>query len=413
MFDHPSRRAVLRGGVAFTAWATIPRLALAAGAPDPRFVAIILRGGMDGLGVVAPVGDPAYEAVRDEFSMPLEGPDAAVPLDGFFALNRRMETVAELYRRGEALFVHACHTAYRERSHFEAQDVLENGTASEAHHRDGWLGRALSLLPADDRVGRHGAFAAATSTPLLMRGARDVINWLPAGFDAASHDTRARLLSMYEHTDPALAKALGEGIAMEAVTGTEVEMASAVEDVMMGMEVRRRQRDVVVAATAAGRAMAQEDGPRVGFVDMSGFDTHRRQSVVEGRIGDTLHTLDVAIAALRTALGPAWQSTVVAVMTEFGRTVRMNGSDGTDHGTATVAMLLGGAVRGGRVIADWPGLTPAALHEGRDLKPTTDLRAVLKGVLADHLGMGRAALGETVFPETAGLAPLAGLLRTG
>ena len=408
---HPSRRAVLAGGAAFAAWASIPSFARAAGARDPRFISVILRGGMDGLGVVAPIGDPSYEAVRDEFSMPLEGPDAGLPLDGFFALNPRMPRLAELYHRGEALFVHAAHTAYRERSHFDAQDILENGTTSQNHHEDGWLGRLIQGLPVDDRVAADGAFAAATTTPLTLRGAPRVITWLPAGFEEASGDTRARLLSMYQHTDPGLAMALMEGLELSRVTGGEAASSEAVNAMLEGMEARGFQKEVVAAATAAGRAMAADSGPRIGFLDMSGFDTHLKQNVVAGRIGRVLGTLDMAIGALRDSMGPVWDNTVVAIMTEFGRTVRMNGSDGTDHGTATVAMLLGGAVHGGRVVADWPGLSPNALYEGRDLAPTTDLRAVLKGVARDHLGLDVPVLGRSVFPGTEGLRPVDGLVR--
>jgi uncharacterized protein (DUF1501 family) len=323
-----------------------------------------------------------------------------------------MPTLASLYRDGEALFVHAVHTPYRERSHFEAQDVLENGTTSDAHHADGWLGRAIARLPADSAIAGRGAFAAASSTPLVMRGAPGVVSWLPPGMPSASEDTRLRLLSLYEHTDPVLASTLAEGLELERIAGTETEVASSVEAGMMGMEVTGRNRQVVAAATAAGQTMAQDDGPRIGFLDMTGFDTHRGQRVVDGRLGATLSSLDTAIMALRKGLGETWRDTVVAVVTEFGRTVRMNGSSGTDHGSATVAMLLGGAVKGGRVVADWPGLAPNRLFEGRDLAPTTDLRAVLKGALRDHLGLTPGELGEIVFPDSAGIRPMDGLVRT-
>nr|WP_255720705.1 DUF1501 domain-containing protein [Acuticoccus kalidii] len=409
---HPTRRGFLAGGAAFTAWASIPKIAYAARPRDPRYLTIILRGGMDGLAAVAPVGDPAYEAVRDDAVMPLSGPNAAIPLDNFFALNARLPTVADLYRRGEALFVHAVQTPYRDRSHFQAQDVLENGMTSDVHHRDGWLGRAIAELPSAERIARQGGFAAAPSTPLVMRGAPNVVTWLPPGLPATSDDTRARLLSLYEHTDPVLAKALAEGLKLEEVAGTESDLAASLDQQMMDMgQVRAIHRQAVSAATAAGRSLAADDGPRVGFLDMTGFDTHRGQRVVDGALGMTLAGLDQVISALRSALGDAWKDTVVAVVTEFGRTVRMNGSQGTDHGTATVAMLLGGAVDGGRVVADWPGLADRALYEGRDLYPTTDLRAVLKGTLRDHLGLDARLLGTNVFPDTADLRPLDGLIR--
>ena len=408
---HPTRRGFLAGGVAFTAWAAIPRIAYAAAPRDPRFIAVILRGGMDGLGVVAPVGDPDYESLRDEFAMPVTGPDAGFALNDFFVLNMQLPHVAELYRKGEALFVHAAHTPYRQRSHFEAQDVLENGTTSDIHHSDGWLGRATQHLPIDSLVARRGGFAAASSTPLVMRGAPNVVTWLPAGLPAESEDTRMRLLSMYEHTDPLLAKILAEGLNLETITGSEQQMTASVEAGMMGMDVKGPNKQVVIAATAAGRAMAEPDGPRIGFLDMVGFDTHRQQKVVDGALGRTLSGLDTAISSLHAALGDAWKDTVVAVLTEFGRTVRMNSSSGTDHGTATVAMLLGGAVKGGRVLADWPGLSDRALYEGRDLAPTTDVRGLLKGAMRDHLGIGVDALGLDVFPDSAGVRPIDGLIR--
>nr|WP_211110186.1 DUF1501 domain-containing protein [Acuticoccus mangrovi] len=402
----------MTGALAFTAWATIPKIAVAAGPRDPRLVVVVLRGALDGIAAVAPVGDPHYAALREEFAFPTSGPDVGTRLDDFFVLNSRLPTVAELYGKGEALFVHAAHSPYRERSHFDGQDVLENGTTSPIHHRDGWLGRAIAMLPGDSTIASHGAFAAASSTPLLMRGASNVVTYLPAGLPAASDDTRARLLSMYEHTDPVLAGILASGLELEKVTGSESEVQMEVDAGMMGMEVGGRDRQIVSAATAAGRAMALDDGPRVGFLDMVGFDTHRGQRVIDGQLGNTLSGLDTALLALRNALGDTWRDTVVAVITEFGRTVRMNGSWGTDHGTATVAMLLGGAVKGGRVIADWPGLAENALYEGRDLAPTTDLRAVLKGALRDHMGFDLGPLGTTVFPDTADVRPLDGLIRS-
>lgn len=411
MDHHPSRRAVLGGGLAFAAWGAIPRTAVAAAPRDPRFIALVLRGGMDGLGALAPVGDPNYEAARGVYQMPTDGPDAGVPLDPFFVLNPRVPFLRDLYRRGEALFVHAVHTPYRKRSHFDGQDVLENGTTSPNHHADGWLGRAVSVLPVDSRVSRSGGFAAARTTPLVLRGTRDVVTWLPAGLPAASDDTRLRLLDLYEHTDPVLAEALAKGLALEDVTGSEVEMAARAEEGMAGMSVPRRRRDVIASATAAGRAMSREDGPRVGFLEAVGFDSHRGQKVVDGQLGNSLAALDMMLEALRDAMGEAWGDTVVAVITEFGRTVRINGTFGTDHGMATVAMLLGGAVDGGKIVADWPGLTETALHEGRDLRPTTDLRQVLKGALRDHLGLTPSELSRTVFPDSANLPPMARLIR--
>jgi uncharacterized protein (DUF1501 family) len=164
------------------------------------------------------------------------------------------------------------------------------------------------------------------------------------------------------------------------------------------------------AAGTAAKFLAQPDGPRVGALALDGWDTHYNEGIAQGRLAQLLGALDAALAAIKTGMGPAWRETVVAVVTEFGRTARINGTEGTDHGTATVALLAGGALKGGRVLADWPGLKGSALHENRDLKPTTDLRAVLKGVLKDHLRADDRALAENVFPGSSNVRPMRGLV---
>ncbi len=414
MLDHLSRRNFLAGSAAFSAWASIPKIAFAQSGRDPRFLVVILRGALDGLAAVAPTGDRHYEEVRDNFAMPHDGEHAGFALNDFFTLNRRLPTLADLYANGEALFVHAIHTPYRSRSHFEGQDILENGTTSDAHHADGWLGRAMAQMPVDSMIARAGGFAAASAPPLVMRGAPNIVTWLPAGMPAASDDTRARLFSLYEHTDPVLAQAMASGLRLEDVAGSEMEINEQVNSTAMDMmgQAGGRGRQVVAAATAAGRSLAADDGARIGFLDLSGFDTHRGQQLVDGRLGRTLSDLDLVIRTLKHSMGDTWRDTVVSVVTEFGRTVRMNGSQGTDHGTATVAMLLGGAVAGGRVVADWPGLAPSDLYEGRDLRPTMDLRGLLKGALRDHLGLDNRQLGEVVFPDTMDVAPMEGLIAS-
>ncbi len=404
------RRAFLGGAAAFSVWSGLPAFARAGGR-DPRLVTVVLRGGLDGLAAVAPVGDPDYARVRDGFELPADGPDARRPLDGFFALNSPLATLHDLYRAGEALVVHAAHTPYRERSHFDAQDVLENGTGAAGHDDDGWLGRLIAALPAEDRIAAGGGFAVAPAAPLILRGSPDVLTWMPPGLAPAPDDTRLRLLALYEHTDPALAEALESGLDLERVTGSERQMLAEARAAMGDDGARARVREVRLAAASAGRIMAADDGPRIGVLDMTGFDTHRQQRAVDGRLASQLALLDGCLATLKEGLGPAWRDTVVVFVTEFGRTVRLNGSRGTDHGAATVALLAGGAVAGGRVLADWPGLSDRALFEGRDLMPTTDLRAVLKGVLADHLGVPPRLLATRVFPGTLGLTPVEGLVR--
>jgi uncharacterized protein (DUF1501 family) len=165
------------------------------------------------------------------------------------------------------------------------------------------------------------------------------------------------------------------------------------------------------SAGTAAKFLARADGPRIGALAFDGWDTHAAEGAMSGRLATLLGALDGAIAAIETEMKDAWRETVVAIVTEFGRTARINGTDGTDHGTATVALMAGGALKGGRVVADWPGLKPAKLHDGRDLKPTTDVRAVLKGLLEDHLRVDVAVLATKVFPDSAAVKPMAGLLR--
>jgi uncharacterized protein (DUF1501 family) len=174
--------------------------------------------------------------------------------------------------------------------------------------------------------------------------------------------------------------------------------------------IARLRAYVAEAAGTAARLLAKPDGPRVGAAGFVGWDTHINEGAASGQLANLLGVLDGALAAIESNMGEAWRETVVAVITEFGRTAHINGTDGTDHGTGTVAFLAGGALRGGRMIADWPGLKPAQLHEERDLKPTTDLRAVLKGVLRDHLRVEERALATTVFPDSADVVPTAGLV---
>ena len=261
--------------------------------------------------------------------------------------------------------------------------------------------RALATLPRGERLSRRAGLALTPTVPLIMRGTAPVDTWQPQAFPMVDADTVHRLLALYEDTDPALAEALRRGAAMDDLLG----MGEA------GGEGMRGHPDLSRSIATAARLMAQPDGPRVAMMNMSGWDTHVGQGFASGRMALQVAALDSAIGALRVALGPVWRSTVVLVATEFGRTVRLNGSSGTDHGSATCALLVGGAVRGGRVIADWPGLAEAQLLGRRDLRPTTDLRAVMKGVLAGHLGVGTAELAGGIFPESRDVAPIMDLVR--
>ena len=407
-----SRREVLLGSGALFAWTQMPRLARAEGR-DPRMLVIVLRGALDGLGAVAPVGDPDWSALRGDRALMPGGKTPALPLDSFFALNPAMPNLNRLYKAGQAAIVHATATPYRERSHFDGQDVLESGLPKPGASDSGWLNRALLALESDGRVNPSGsrAIGVGAVTPLVVRGEAPVMSWVPQNLLPATADTQARLLDLYQHTDPKLAVALQARMQLASLGGAGgMDDPLAAGDSPVMPPLARIRAYFADAAGTAGRFLARADGPRVGALGFVGWDTHVNEGAMVGQLANLLGALDGALAAVETSMGDAWRETVVAVVTEFGRTARINGTNGTDHGTGTVAFLAGGAVKGGRVIADWPGLKTAQLYEGRDLKPTTDLRAVLKGLLKDHLRVDDAALATSVFPGSADVAPLAGLV---
>jgi uncharacterized protein (DUF1501 family) len=407
----PSRREALIGSGALFAWTQLPRLARAEGR-DPRMLVIVLRGALDGLGAVAPVGDSDWVGLRGDRGLVLGGATLALPLDAFFALNPAMPNLHRLYKAGHAIIVHATATPYRERSHFDGQDVLESGLAKPGAVDTGWLNRALHSLASGGRVdpGTGRALAVGPVTPLVVRGPAPVMSWAPQQVLPATADTQSRLLELYRHTDPRLAVALEGRLRLAAL-----ERAGGTTDAAGGTQlpppgIARVRTYFAEAAGTSARYLARSDGPRVGAMGFVGWDTHINEGAASGQLAGLLGALDGAIAAIETNMGAAWRETVVAIVTEFGRTARINGTDGTDHGTGGVAFLVGGALKGGRVIADWPGLKAANLFEARDLKPTTDLRAVLKGLLEDHLRVDRALLASSIFPGSAEIAPMAGLV---
>lgn len=394
-----SRRHLLLAGASFAAWGYLPKFARAADRRDPRLIVVILRGALDGLATVAPVGDPDYAGLHGAIALTTAGPNPALPLDSFFALHPAMPEFARMYRDKQAAVIHAVATPYRERSHFDGQDVLESGFAGPGRVQSGWLNRAVEALPRGPRV--TGALAVGPTVPLVLRGAAPTVGWAPVTLPQADDDTATRLVDLYAHRDPALAAALSQGLKLEKV---------AVGDDMKPKPGGNQIAAMRQVARGAAKLIAADDGPRIAALAFDGWDTHANEGGAVGRLAQLLSGLDGALAEFESGLGPRWRDTVVVVATEFGRTAKINGTQGTDHGTGTVALLAGGAVRGGRVIADWPTLKMASLYQGRDLAPTTDLRAVFKGVLADHLGIGEHALGGAVFPDSAAVKPIKGLV---
>jgi len=394
-----SRRALLLGGASFAAWAYLPKFARAADGRDPRLIVVILRGALDGLATVAPVGDPDYAGLHGSIALTPDGPHAALMLDSFFALHPSMPEFARMYREKHAAVIHAVATSYRDRSHFDGQDVLESGFAGPGRVQSGWLNRALEALPKGERV--MSGLAVGPTTPLVLRGAAPTVGWAPVALPQADDDTATRLIELYQHRDPALATALTQGLQLEKV---------ALGDDMKPKPGANGAAAMRLVARGAAKLMVADDGPRIAALAFDGWDTHANEGGPVGRLAQLLSGLDGALAEFESGLGPRWRDTVVVVATEFGRTVRINGTEGTDHGTGTIALLAGGAVKGGRVISDWPSLKPASLYQGRDLLPTTDLRAVIKGVLRDQFALSERVLAESVFPDSAAAKPMQGLV---
>ena len=373
------RRAALLG---LSSVATLggASLALASAPGEKRFVVVIQRGAMDGMAAVVPHGDPGYIALRGA------APDGLLDLGGFYGLHPALAGMHLLYQAHELLPGHAVAGPYRVRSHFEAQDYLESG----ADHRmnSGWLNRAVGAMGGN-------ALAVGVSVPLLLRGSASVSTWAPHGLAEPPPELYAAIAAMNQ-SDPIIGPAILAGLKERGFS----------DRTLMGQTPENNRNAFPAVASAAGVLMRAPDGPRIAAMEIGGWDTHTAQA---NRLTGPLKQLDQGMVALKTGLGDAWKHTVVLIMTEFGRTARMNGTGGTDHGTGGVAFVLGGAVKGGRVQATWPGLAPNQLFENRDLAPTTDLRSVAKGLLASHLGLGAPAL-EQVFPGGSVATAMRGLI---
>jgi uncharacterized protein (DUF1501 family) len=387
-----TRRLILRAlgtaplmpGLAF---ADIPHAA----SQQKIFILIILRGAMDGLAAVPPLGDPDYARLRKNLALgTVTAPNGCLKLDSKFFLHPALAPVMPLYTQGDFLILHAMASPYRDRSHFDAQNILETGCLRPGMSDQGWLNHTLTALGAREIMG----IAFTPEMPLVLTGPAPVANWQPGGGKSDLIETVAKL---YE-SDPALSMAL-QGAQK---TNGEIEAATG---------GTAKTRDFKTLCNAAGKTLAAEDGPRLAVLEIGGWDTHVAQGTKTGRLANALTQLAAGMVALQQSLGPAWRDTAALAITEFGRTAHPNGTGGTDHGTATAGFLFGGAVAGGRVQTDWPGLNDAALYQKRDLAPTLDLRGVIKAILGDHLGITRVALDQKIFPGSAALKPQPGLMR--
>ena len=403
--DFLRRGALLAGGALLAARVAFAR----ADTRSSRFVLVILRGALDGLASVPPLADRDYAGLRRELALHAAGEaGGALPLDGFFGLHPSLAFLHECYAARELTVLHALASPYRERSHFDGQDVLENGTPRPHALQTGWLNRALAASRAP--AAREAGVSLGQNVPLVMRGPASVTSWSPSKLVALDDDTLTRITDLYAG-DALLASRLAEARAADAIASGEGAGAETMIPQGTPAAAKGKARYAETVRAAAG-FLRRDDGPKVAVFDTSGWDTHANEGGAQGQLAGRLGELDAGLATLRQELGPAWQETAVLLLTEFGRTAAINGTRGTDHGTATAAFLLGGAVAGGRVIADWPGLSPRALYQGRDLAPTLDVRSVLKGILAEHLAVPSPALEQEVFPESFAARPLRGLVRT-
>lgn len=377
-----SRRHFLAGAAALLA---APRITFAQAPTARRFVFIVQRGAADGLNTVIPYADPAYAALRGELAI---GLDAAAKLDGSFALHSSLAEMKTLYDLGQATFFHAVASPYRERSHFDGQNVLETGGKAPYALKDGWINRLLATLS------RRGgdAIAFSPTVPMAMRGKLDVSSYAPSNLPHANDDLMLRIEQLY-----------GQDAQLHALWSAAQEARA-----MAGDAAAAKRQDPQETGRMAARFLARADGPRIAMIETEGWDTHSGQA---GRLASQLRKLDGLVAGLRQGLGPVWEQTVILVATEFGRTAAANGTGGTDHGTGAAAMLLGGAVRGGQVVADWPGLAAADLLDGRDLRPTLGLDTLIVQTCAEAFKADPGRMARVLFPDAKPGKPLGQLLR--
>ena len=362
-----------------------PRVLFAQAATERRFVFIIQRGAADGLNTVIPYAEPAYASARGALAM---DPAGALKLDGSFALHPSLVKLHSLYTAGQASLFHAVASSYRDRSHFDGQNVLETGGSAPYQVKDGWLNRLVGVLP---RRGKD-AIAFSPAIPLALRGAVEVTSYAPSALPQANEDLMARVEQLYAQDGQ-----------LHALWSSALEARG-----MAGMNGGANRQEAGALGRMAASFLGRADGPRIAMIETSGWDTHSGQAA---RLAAQLRNLDNLLGGLHEGLGTAWNETVILVATEFGRTVAANGTGGTDHGTGAVAMMLGGAVQGGRIVADWPGLAPANLLDGRDLKPTLALDALITAACAQSFALDPDRLAPVLFPQGARGKPLPRLLR--
>ncbi|MFD1342134.1 DUF1501 domain-containing protein [Litorisediminicola beolgyonensis] len=394
MVSRPVSRRMFLGqtlgiGCSLAASPLLTQVSLAGAPGDNRLVVIILRGAMDGLDALRPVGDPGYTALG-------RGALAAggTRLDDRFTLHPRLAPLMPLWEAGAFGAAHAVSTPYRDgRSHFDGQDLLEAGDLSQTGARDGWLNRLLTLLPQGPT---ETAYAVGDDALKLLDGAAPVLRWAPEA-DLALSPQAVSLTELVMQEDPRFAASFAQALRIAGGDGDPVEVAdqAAMRAALGSDQKGGRGPNSAVRAIAEFVAARLREESRIAAFSINGWDSHDRQDATLGR---ALDRLSEAILTLRDGLGPEWERTAVLAMTEFGRTARLNGTNGTDHGTGGAMFLAGGALAGGRIVTDWPGLSEEALYDRRDLMPTRDVRAHAGWVLRGLFGIGASDLERVVFP---------------
>ncbi|NMW32000.1 DUF1501 domain-containing protein [Altererythrobacter sp. RZ02] len=370
-----NRRTLLGVSAATLGAAALPKVSFAAsGSGKKRLVFVLQRGAADGLGIVAPVGDPDYARLRGALA---EDYAEAPRISGLFALHPSLTKSAEMFAKGEMMAVHAVASYYRDRSHFDGQNVLESGGTRPYERKDGWLNRLVGLIPATDASG----IAISQTIPLALQGPNKSSSYAPSRLPDAADDYMKRIGNLYMN-DPKLHMLWEESIATRQLAE--------------GMDGSANMRQAADVAALTSRMLSAEDGARIAMIETSGWDTHFGQ---RQRLGRELSRLDTLIASLKDGLGPLWNDTMVIVATEFGRTAAINGTNGTDHGTASAALLYGGSLSGGTVLGDWPGLRQGDLYQNRDLKPTASLENVIASSVASHFALDPEITRRTLYPS--------------
>jgi uncharacterized protein (DUF1501 family) len=399
------RRTLLRSLAATSAITAVGgRFAFAATPDDRRLVVVILRGALDGLAAVPPHGDKDYASVRGALALETSGTGALHNLDGFFGLNPALTNMKGLYDARQLIVFHNICSPYRDRSHFDGQNVLEAGGTSPHLLQDGWLNRALAPMGLRD----GGAIAIAQTPPLMLSGKMQTGSWMPPVLPQPDELFLNQVRALYAN-DAVLKASLTSALALQTSAQNAMDDPSS-KNMQPGKG--GAYGDLTALFQGAGHLLAAANGPRVATLEASGWDTHVAEGAADGQLARRLGALDAAIDVMHTAMGPeVWNKTAVVMATEFGRTVHPNGSGGTDHGTGGAAFLFGGAVAGGAVRAEWVGLGASALTDGRDQPARTDLRALFKGLLADQMGVARTGLESTIFPDSSSAVPLKGLIR--